>query len=213
MTDNKQKKRPRGRPKGSTKASSRKALLLAAIDAFGERGFDGASLKQISDNIGADVALTRYYFGSKDALWRASIDHLAEQLSGEIQMAFEPARSSNADTMKSAIRWFVEMSARWPQLSRIIVFEGNGESGRRDYVIEKLVKPFYILMDILIRGAKAEGAIKDISPRTLFFMITHGGSFPMALPKLTNSFPGGDITKGRNLKAHADSIIALVFDE
>ena len=212
MTDNKRKKRPRGRPKGSTKASSRKALLLASIDAFGDRGFDGASLKQISDSVGADVALTRYYFGSKEALWRASIDYLAEKLSGEIQSAFGSEHDSNADTMKSAIRWFVDMSGRWPQLSRIIVFEGDGDGERREYVIEKLVRPFYVLMEILIRGAKAEGAIKDVSPRTLFFLITHGGSFPMALPKLTNSFPGGDIKQRRNLKAHADSIIALIFD-
>lgn len=211
--DQKKAARGRGRPKGATTSASRDALLIAAIDAFGDRGFNGASLKQISDAVGADVALTRYYFGSKDGLWRASIDHLAEQLAKELQETFTAQYETNAETMKAAIRWFVDMSARWPQVSRIIVFEGNGDESRRDYVTERLVRPFYILMEMMIRGAKAEGAIGDISTRTLFFMITHGGSFPMALPSLTNAFPGGDINRSINLKTHADAIITMVFDQ
>jgi AcrR family transcriptional regulator len=218
MTDNQTKsgqkvERGRGRPRGKASSASRNALLLAAIEAFGDRGFDGASLKQIADAAGADVALTRYYFGSKEGLWKAAIDHLAEQLAKELQETFTAEHTTNAGTMKAAIRWFVDMSARWPQVSRIIVFEGDGDEARRDYVIGRLVRPFYILMEMMIRGAKAEGAIKDISTRTVFFMITHGGSFPMALPSLTNAFPGGDITRSENLKTHADAIIAMVFSE
>ncbi|MEP3050992.1 MAG: TetR/AcrR family transcriptional regulator [Erythrobacter sp.] len=203
--------RGRGRPKGAVSSTSRDALLNAAIDAFGDRGFEGASLKQISDVAGADVALTRYYFGSKDGLWRAAIDHLAAQLTKDLQQTFTTEHSSNAEALKAAIRWFVDMSSRWPQISRIIVFEGNADEDRRNYVTGRLVQPFYVLMEMMIRGAKAEGAIGDISTRTLFFMITHGGSFPMALPELTNAFPGGDIGRPQNLKTHAEAIIAMVF--
>ena len=211
--DQKEAARGRGRPKGTTTSASRDALLSAAIDAFGNRGFEGASLKQISDTAGADVTLTRYYFGSKDGLWRASIDHLAEQLAKELQETFTAQHETHVEAMKAAIHWFVGMSARWPQVSRIIVFEGNGDEVRRDYVIERLVQPFYILMEMMIQGAKAEGAIGELSTRTLFFMITHGGSFPLALPQLTNAFPGGDIARSENLKTHAETIIAMVLGE
>ena len=44
-------------------------------------------------------------------------------------------------------------------------------------------------------------------------MITHGGSFPMALSALTNAFPGGDITTDKALKAHGDAIIKLIFND
>jgi hypothetical protein len=43
-------------------------------------------------------------------------------------------------------------------------------------------------------------------------MITHDGSFPMALPALTNVIPGGDINARDGLTAHADAIIALICD-
>ena len=114
--------------------------------------------------------------------------------------------------MKAVIRWFVMMSARYPQLSRIIVFDGNDNGTRGEYVAERLVGPFYMLMNELIAGAKAEGTVVDIAPRTLFFMITHGGSFPMALPALTNRFPGGDISRPASLKKHAEAVIELVFN-
>mgnify|MGYP003640640273 FL=1 len=44
-------------------------------------------------------------------------------------------------------------------------------------------------------------------------MITHGGSFPIALPALTNAFPGGDISKLANLTAHAEALIASILSE
>lgn len=206
----KHNRRP-GRPSSEEAGSRREELLLAAIELFGKRGFDGVSLRQIADRMGADIGLTRYYFGSKQDLWKAAIDHLAERLAAELQQIAEGKFSSKTEMMKAVIRWFVAMSARWPQLSRIIVFDGNDEGVRGRYVAERLVGPFYALMNELITGAKLEGTIVDASPRTIFFMITHGGSFPMALPVLTNSFPGGDIKDTDNLKAHAEAIIHLVF--
>lgn len=189
----------------------REALLLAAIDAFGSRGFEGVSLRQIADVVGADTGLTRYYFGSKSALWCAAIDHLAVSLGDELEDVIQLSNDSSTEQLKSAIRWFVDASARWPQLSRIIVFEGISEGERGRYVTDQLVRPFYNLLSKLIKGAISEGSVPIVAPRTLFFLITHGGSFPTALPDLTNAFPGGNINDPRNLEAHSDSIIDLIF--
>lgn len=115
--------------------------------------------------------------------------------------------------MKAIIRWFVDMSARWPQVSRIIAFDGNDDGVRGDHIAEKLVSPFYFVVGSLIEEARKEGTLIDVSPRTLFFMITHGGSFPMVLPVLTNKFPGGDIMHGDSLDQHADAMIRLIFGE
>lgn len=212
-TQTKPGRRP-GRPSSDDDVGSkREELLVAALHLFGERGFDGVSLRQIAERVGADIGLTRYYFGSKEDTWKAAIDHLAERLGTELQQIAVREFPSKTDMMKAVIHWFVRMSARWPELSRIIAFDGNDEGVRGQYIAERLVGPFFAAMDGLIVGAKAEGTIVDVSPRTIFFMITHGGSFPMALPVLTNRFPGGDIEDSGNLKAHAEAIILLVFKE
>jgi len=202
-----------GRPPSGDTGSRRQDILKSAIDLFGAKGFEGVSLRQIADQASADVGLTRYYFGSKEDLWKAAIAHLASQLEAELIAVGDREFTSKTEMMKAVVRWFVDMSARRPQVSRIIAFDGNNDGMRGDYIAEKLVSPFYMVIGSLIEGARTEGTLIDMSPRTLFFMITHGGSFPMVLPVLTNRFPGGDIMESENLERHADAMIKLIFRE
>ena len=140
-----------------------------------------------------------------------AVDHLAVLLQGELSQVFDRPRESDAEILALVIRWFVGMSARHPYLSRIIVLDGANQDVRGRYIASRLVGPFYKVVNRLILSAKREGRIPNVAPRTIFFMITHGGSFPMAMPALTNAFPGGEITTERALNAHAEAIIALIL--
>ncbi|WP_417586200.1 TetR/AcrR family transcriptional regulator [Pararhodobacter oceanensis] len=200
-----------GRPQGDTSSDLKLSLLRASIDLFAKRGFDGVSLSQIAEAAGADKRLARYYFGTKDALWIAAITHLVEWFSKDLIEANAFDSGSKTEELKAFIRAFITASARWPQMSRIIVHDGGEDSTRGAFLKENLVGPFYQLLKDLIEGAKAEGAIPDVSSRTIFFMITHGGSFPMALYALTNALEGGDISSEAALKSHADAIIDLLI--
>ncbi|GAA0734831.1 TetR family transcriptional regulator [Dactylosporangium roseum] len=53
---------------------TRTAILAAARDAFAERGFDGASIRQIATSAGVDPALVHHYFGAKDKLFLATME-------------------------------------------------------------------------------------------------------------------------------------------
>lgn len=203
--------RKRGRPRGNDGPDLKVALLRAAIDLFAERGFDGVSLSQVASKVDADVGLTRYYFGSKASLWIAAMNHLSECFVTELSAANAFEEGSKAEALKALIKAFVIASARWPQVSRVIVFDGDKSDARGEFVKNQLVAPFYHLLSELIEGAKTEGAMPSVSTRTIFFMITHGGSFPMALPALTNAFPGDDIESETGLTAHADAIVDLIF--
>lgn len=203
--------RKRGRPRGTDGPDLREALLRSAIDLFAQRGFEGVSLSQVATQVDADVGLTRYYFGSKAALWIAAMNHLSECFVTELSAANTFEDGSKAEALKALIKAFVIASARWPQVSRVIVFDGDKSDARGEFIKNQLVAPFYHLLSELIEAAKAEGAIPSVSTRTIFFMITHGGSFPMALPALTNAFPGDDIESETGLTAHADAIVDLIF--
>lgn len=48
---------------------TRSRLLLAAGELFAERGFDGASARDICDRAGVNVAAINYYFKGKEALY------------------------------------------------------------------------------------------------------------------------------------------------
>jgi AcrR family transcriptional regulator len=53
-------------------------VLDAARAAFGERGFDGATIRGIATAAGVDPALVHHYFGSKDQLFLAAVEAPAD---------------------------------------------------------------------------------------------------------------------------------------
>jgi AcrR family transcriptional regulator len=54
-------------------AETRERLLDAAERIFAERGFEGASMRAVTQAAGASVSAANYHFGSKDALLRATL--------------------------------------------------------------------------------------------------------------------------------------------
>jgi AcrR family transcriptional regulator len=52
-------------------AASRSALLAAGAELFHERGYDGATVREIGDRAGVDPALIARYFGGKEGLYLA----------------------------------------------------------------------------------------------------------------------------------------------
>jgi AcrR family transcriptional regulator len=52
---------------------TREQLLAAASELFAERGFDGTTTRDVGERAGADPALIARYFGSKAALYLATL--------------------------------------------------------------------------------------------------------------------------------------------
>jgi len=63
--------------------TARARIRDAAIRLFGERGIEGASIRDIAAEAGVSSGLVRHHFGSKDAL-RAACDKYARERMGEI---------------------------------------------------------------------------------------------------------------------------------
>jgi AcrR family transcriptional regulator len=60
-------------PEGGRGAETRERLLDAAERIFAERGFEGASIRAVTQAAGASVSAANYHFGSKEALLRETL--------------------------------------------------------------------------------------------------------------------------------------------
>ena len=69
----------------------RNKLVLAALKLFAEKGFGGASTRDIADAAGANVSAIRYYFGDKAGLYRAAftepLNEVPEQGCADIDLS------------------------------------------------------------------------------------------------------------------------------
>jgi AcrR family transcriptional regulator len=72
----------------------------AAIEQFGERGFD-VGLRAIADAAGVSAALVIHHFGSKDGLRKACDDYIAEEI-----------RSGKSEAMRTTdpATWFAQLA-------------------------------------------------------------------------------------------------------
>lgn len=66
-------RRRRGRPRGAA-GDTRERILAAAAEEFATRGYDGATMRAIAESAGVDAALLHHYFGTKSALFTATVD-------------------------------------------------------------------------------------------------------------------------------------------
>ncbi|NBN65835.1 TetR family transcriptional regulator [Microvirga tunisiensis] len=68
----------------------RQQILEAAIAEFQERGFAGASMDRISDRATVSKRTVYNHFASKDVLFRAIIDCLADRMTAALDVVYVP---------------------------------------------------------------------------------------------------------------------------
>jgi AcrR family transcriptional regulator len=85
----------------NSSASTKERILCAAEVLFAQRGFDGASLRQLTAAAGVNLAAVNYHFGSKDKLveevFRRRLDTLnAHRLGALSKVAGQPGTTLEA---------------------------------------------------------------------------------------------------------------------
>src|SRR5215470_668004 len=84
MEASKVKRRPGRRPAGAPALpeDSKERILSCAEEVFARKGFAGARTHEIAERAGVNKAMIYYYFGSKEKLLRAVLEHILFELIG-----------------------------------------------------------------------------------------------------------------------------------
>jgi AcrR family transcriptional regulator len=65
--------------------ATRHALIRAAIEVFGRDGYKAATTQEIARLADANPALVSYYYGGKEGLYRAVVEHIARRIEARIE--------------------------------------------------------------------------------------------------------------------------------
>src|SRR6516164_5690310 len=68
----------------------RERLLEAAGEIFAEKGFKGATVREIIDRAGVNIAAVNYYFRDKERLYIEAVKHAACGEPEEVHLAWPP---------------------------------------------------------------------------------------------------------------------------
>ncbi len=86
-------------PSAQRGEETRKRILDAAIAAFAEVGYEAAHTRLIAERATVKLPAIAYYFGSKEGLYRAVIQHIAAQFEKSMAPIAERADALLADPM------------------------------------------------------------------------------------------------------------------
>jgi AcrR family transcriptional regulator len=65
--------------------ATRHALIRAAIEVFGREGYKAATTQEIARTADSNPALVSYYYGGKEGLYRAVVEHIARRIEARLE--------------------------------------------------------------------------------------------------------------------------------
>ena len=117
---------------------TRERIEQAALAAFADLGYDGASTRQIADLAGVKQQLITYHYGSKLDLWKVVADRLFTEYREHQEARLAGlAGVDDVTTTRILIRDYLEYCAHHPQLAKFMMHEGGVLTPRLTWLFER----------------------------------------------------------------------------
>ncbi|MCP4006603.1 MAG: TetR/AcrR family transcriptional regulator [bacterium] len=156
---------------------TRERIVQAALQAFAQKGFDGASTREIVSKIGVNHGLIPYYFGTKEKLWQAAVDLAFADLGKSVQEILSDASITDArERAARMIHAHVRFIAQRPEFVRLMHDEGKRGGPRLRWIVDRYVEPLYRGVSELLEQGRASGALANDIPPLHFFYILAGAT-------------------------------------
>lgn len=195
--------------------ATRRALLDAAVHEFAAHGFEGASTRSIATRAGTHQPQINYHFESKDALWRAAVDHvftqLDEALATELGGKVPGRHDLDRDGFASLLRAFVRAAARLPELNRIMVQEATADSDRLAWIVERHTRARYEHLTGAWSELRRAGAVPDIDDTVLYYTVIGAASLAYVNAPEARRLFGHDPIDDAFVEAHAEALVTMLL--
>jgi len=225
----------RGRPPAGESPASADEILLAALQGFAARGFDGMSVRDLNLRLGVSHNLVNRRFGTKDELWRATVDRWFSELLAELEDALGPpeagagggsdvradadaeARAGDrsggdpVDVLERFIVTFVEANALRPELTRLMNVEAATPGPRLDHLYGTYVRPVWRRVARLYQDLEDQGRVRPLPAGVLFFLV-HGATGPASHRALAAKLGLGRPADREVAAEHAQAVATALLD-
>jgi len=144
-------------------------LLAAARDLFVAHGYDGTSIRAITQQAGANLGAVTYHFGSKQALYEA----VASSLANPFRKAFARTASKQGaplERLEALVRFLFDYLAQHPELPRFMV-QQLVSSGPLPPAVRNTLAGNHGDIARLIAAGQEDGSIRPGDPRLMALSI------------------------------------------
>jgi TetR/AcrR family transcriptional regulator len=198
------------RKRGRSAKVSRDRILEAALEEFAENGYEGATTASVARRVAVTQPLIHYHFGSKEALWRASVELAFARMTTVLQGVEEDMqRVGPIEAIRVMARRFVYFNAKYPEVGRLIISESAIDSPRLEWLVDKHLGSIIKQIESLFEFAKESGVIKDLpAPNVVFAFLGAVPHFFDGRP-LVKMLWGINPLEPEHIEAHAETLVEM----
>ncbi len=186
---------------------TRDRIIDAAVEAFTEKGFLGASTREIAKRAGTNQGLITYHFGAKDDLWRAAADRIFATLAASLEERLPSIDSGDPrERSREGIRTFVRFSAAHPEFFRMMVDSGKNADERMEWLVDTHIKPRF---EHFVE-AGAGGIDSKLMPHA-YYVMAGAASLIFAVAPECQRLTGLDPQGNDAVEIHAEFVARLLI--
>ena len=183
-------------------SQTRAKIAAAAVQVFAERGYEGATTRQIAAAAGVNQGLITYYFQSKERLWKEAVSGMF----GEARAMLEEAEAAAEGHTRTAgnrarIHAMVRFFAERPHIARLMIQEGKQASDRMRWLVDHWLSGLYASISFLSEDPERRAHE--------FYALTGAATLIFAVPDECERLTGCSPRTDAAIRAHADLIADL----
>ncbi len=184
----------------------------AALEAFAETGYEAMSVRELTRRLDVSHNLVHHYFGSKQELWRAAMEHGLGRAARELATLFAESIESPSpiDTLRAGLERAIVLLARHPAAAHILADEAGRGGERLDYIYDEFMRPGMGALRRFLRSAQERG-IREVDPSVLVLFIVSATSTLFTHEALAKKLRIPSPTSGRSLDRYTESLIELIL--
>ncbi|MBI3881126.1 MAG: CerR family C-terminal domain-containing protein [Verrucomicrobia bacterium] len=130
----------------TTQVATHRKLLAAAAEVFAEVGFRAATVRQICERAGANIAAVNYHFGDKDALYAEVLKRAYAQALQKYPPDFGlPARATPEQRLRAFVRAFL-----------LRIFDDGPHSHHGKLMAREMIEPTGALDGVVRHGIRPQ---------------------------------------------------------
>ncbi len=175
-----------GRPRSSK--VTKEAILEAAFAEFAKLGYEGTTTAAIARRVGVTQPLIHYHFGSKDELWRQTLDLAFSRLGARLDKLSRPA--ADRDAFESLARGYIEFVTKHPEFGRMVARESDPERIR--WMVDRYIRPLMQALEARLDEAKAAGYLAEIPTRHILSAFIGAANHPFNMTSIFEELYGVD---------------------
>lgn len=191
----------------------RARILQMALEEFASRGFEGASTTTIARRSGFTQPLIHYHFGSKEGLWRATVNDLFSRLREEFQAIIAripPVEGQARQTFLELTREFVHFCGRNPHFPRLLYLELPVPSSRSAWLVDTWIRPLVSQIEKGHPGFAREAALKELPLSHLAAILTGAATAFFTLGHFMQDLWNTTTDGQDHIDRHAETLVSLL---